>query len=82
MSVYRCNCCSGDYYCISENCNGCEGCLALDKNGVCEFCVNQIDNGLNMTFIKNILKEAKKKEKHEKIIKSLEEAIENILIDD
>jgi hypothetical protein len=44
MSVYRCNCCLNNYYCISENCNGCEGCLTLDKDGICEDCIENDRN--------------------------------------
>ncbi len=44
MSVYLYNCCLNNYFCMSENCNGCEGCLPLDKDEICEDCIENDRN--------------------------------------
>jgi hypothetical protein len=38
MALYKCKTCLRDFYCLFEKCDGCDGCLALDKYGVCEDC--------------------------------------------
>ena len=70
MSVYRCNCCLNNYYCMSENCNGCEGCLALDKDGICEDCIENDRNSKEL--VKNLF------ENVDKSIESLQMSIANV----
>jgi len=65
MSVYRCNCCLNNYYCMSENCNGCEGCLALDKDLICEDCIENDRNS---------------KELVKKMFENLDKSIESLQI--
>nr|UZT28983.1 hypothetical protein [Nucleocytoviricota sp.]UZT29296.1 oleate-activated transcription factor 1 [Nucleocytoviricota sp.] len=38
MTAYKCKTCLQNFYCLFEKCDGCDGCLALDKYGVCEYC--------------------------------------------
>ena len=70
MSVYRCNCCLNNYYCMSENCNGCEGCLALDKDEICEDCIENDRNSKEL--VKKLF------EHLDKSIESLEMSIANV----
>ena len=70
MSVYRCNCCLNNYYCMSEICNGCEGCLTLDKDGICEDCIENDRNSKEL--VKKLF------EHLDKSIESLEMSIANV----
>jgi hypothetical protein len=55
---------------MSENCNGCEGCLALDKDGICEDCIENDRNSKEL--VKNLF------ENLDKSIESLEMSIANV----
>ena len=44
MAAYKCKTCLRDFYCLFEKCDGCDGCLALDKCGVCEDCNSSTKN--------------------------------------
>ena len=72
MSVYRCNCCLNNYYCMSKNCNGCEGCLTLDKDGICEDCVENNNN--RKELLRNLF------ENLDKSIESLQISIANVKV--
>ena len=72
MSVYRCNFCLNNYYCMSENCNGCEGCLALDKDEICEDCIENDRNSKEL--VKNLF------ENLDNSIKSLQMSIANVKV--
>tara|TARA_B100000497_G_scaffold16418_1_gene19095 strand:- start:410 stop:589 length:180 start_codon:yes stop_codon:yes gene_type:complete len=55
---------------MSENCNGCEGCLALDKDGICEDCIENDRNSKKL--VKNLF------ENLDKSIESLQMSIANV----
>jgi recombinational DNA repair protein RecR len=55
---------------MSENCNGCEGCLALDKDEICEDCIENDRNSKEL--VKNLF------ENVDKSIESLQMSIANV----
>jgi hypothetical protein len=55
---------------MSENCNGCEGCLTLDKDGICEDCIENDRNSKEL--VKKLF------ENLDKSIESLEMSIANV----
>lgn len=57
---------------MSENCNGCEGCLALDKDGICEDCIENDRNSKEL--VKNLF------ENLDNNIKCLQMSIANVKV--
>jgi hypothetical protein len=55
---------------MSENCNGCEGCLALNKDGICEDCIENDRNSKEL--VKNLF------ENIDKSIETLQMSIANV----